>query len=92
MDEERMSCPRCGKEMRKGFLETSDDGRIFFNTSTHASIMIWYPEESKGKLFKKKGVIEFSNIAEAFYCDGCRGAFIDPFFRINRRDAENDSK
>ena len=54
--------------------------------------MIWYPEESKGKLFKKKGVIEFSNIAEAFYCDGCRGAFIDPFFRINRRDAENDSK
>lgn len=76
MDEERMSCPRCGKEMRKGWLE--EPGRTIYRLQT----LRWYPEESEGKLFKK-GVITFDGKAKAFYCDGCSGAFvslqIDPF-------------
>ena len=61
-----MKCPECGNEMRRGFLEVKDTASL----TQRDTMVIWYPEEEKGKFFKKD-VVHLWLKAEGYYCDEC---------------------
>ena len=65
-----MNCPKCGKEMRVGFVEAKNAGS-FTQALTQVT---WYPEEYEGKMFKKEAVT-LSLKAEGQYCDECMTVF-----------------
>ena len=68
-----MNCPKCGKEMRTGFVEAKSAGSL-----TQAFTQVtWYPEEYKGKFIKREPVT-LSLQAEGQYCD-----FMLYFFRYS---------
>lgn len=65
-----MNCPKCGKEMRTGFVEAKSTGSL-----TQAFTQVtWYPEEYKGKFIKREPVT-LSLQAEGQYCDECMTVF-----------------
>lgn len=65
-----MKCPKCGKEVRKGFVEAQTAGSL----TQSLTQVIWHPEECKGKLIKKEAV-NLRLKAEGFYCDECMIVF-----------------
>ena len=61
-----MKCPECGNEMERGFLEGKDTA----SRTQRDTMAIWYPEDEKGKFFKK-GLVHLGLKAEGYYCKEC---------------------
>ncbi|MDO5026893.1 MAG: hypothetical protein Q4E50_03570 [Tissierellia bacterium] len=61
-----MKCSNCGNKRKKGLVQARDAASI-----TQAStIVTWYPEGDKGRMFKKNGIRLAIN-GEDYYCDQC---------------------
>lgn len=67
-----MNCPDCGKALRAGSIEAQELGSI----SNMGTVLRWYPEDQKAKLFRK-GAITFQRSGPAFYCDACGKVFAE---------------
>ena len=61
-----MKCPECGSECKKGFVEVKNAGSL----TQSLTVAAWYPEENKGKMFKKD-IIALRRKAEGYYCEEC---------------------
>ena len=61
-----MKCPECGNKMREGFVEVKEAGSL----TQRDTMVTWYPEEERGKMFKKDGVSLWLK-ADGYYCDQC---------------------
>lgn len=62
-----MKCPECGQEMKKGFVEARTAGSLL-NTGT---IVNWYPDDQKGKVFIKRHAVSLPIDTEGWYCEDC---------------------
>ena len=52
--------------MERGFLEVKDTASL----TQRDTMAIWYPEDEKGKFFKK-GLVHLGLKAEGYYCKEC---------------------
>ncbi len=67
-----MNCPKCGKEMKKGFVEAQNAGSL----TQSLTQVIWYPEKYKEKLLKKE-ILSLRLKADGYYCDECMMVFAE---------------
>ena len=65
-----MICPECGRELEKGIIEATDAGSL----TQSLTMVCWYPEEYKNKMFKKN-TVNLRLKAEGYYCDECMKVF-----------------
>lgn len=65
-----MTCPDCGKELKKGTVKVSNAGSL----TQGLTGISWCPEEDKHKLYKK-GIIMLNLETVGYYCDECMKVF-----------------
>jgi len=65
-----MICPEWGRELEKGIIEAKDAGSL----TQSLTMVLWYPEEYKNKMFKKN-TVNLRLKAEGYYCDECMKVF-----------------
>ncbi|MCQ2504967.1 MAG: PF20097 family protein [Saccharofermentans sp.] len=65
-----MICRKCGRECKKGIIETHERGNIDFLDFTPAVIR-WIPEEEQDKFFRKNKKTYEASEGTGFYCEAC---------------------
>lgn len=65
-----MICRKCGKECKKGFIETHEVGSIDLLDLSPAVIR-WIPEDQREKFFRKNKQTFDASEGIGFYCEDC---------------------